>query len=66
MFTLSIMDRHYKKDMTQDEAMDLLQKCIVEIQKRFLVDSPQFKVRLVTKEGTVDKGFVKPTVPATA
>jgi len=64
MFTLSIMDRHYKKDMNKDEAMDLMKKCITEIQKRFLVDSPQFKMRLVGKNGVEDLGFIKPPAPA--
>jgi len=64
MFTLSIMDRHYKKDMTRDEAMALLKMCLTEIQKRFLVDNPQFKVRVVGKNGVEDLGFVKPPPPA--
>lgn len=54
------MDRHYKKDMTKDEALDLLKMCITEIQKRFLVDTPQFKARVVGKSGVEDLGFVKP------
>lgn len=62
MFTLSIMDRYYKKDMTKEEALDLLKKCIAEIQKRFLVDSPHFKARVVTKTGVEDLGFVKPAL----
>jgi len=66
MFTLSIMDRHYKKDMTKEEAIDLLKKCLAEIQKRFLVDAPQFKVRIVSKTGVEDKGFIKPPPPATS
>jgi len=61
MFTLSIMDRYYKKDMTREEALDLLRMCIKEIQKRFLVDTPQFKARVVTKTGVEDLGFIKPT-----
>ncbi|KAL8584579.1 hypothetical protein ACOMHN_002309 [Nucella lapillus] len=66
MFTLSIMDRHYKKDMTKDEAVALLQQCVTEIQKRFLVDTPQFKLRMVSKAGVEDLGFMKPTPPAVA
>eukprot|EP00745_Piridium_sociabile_P002150 TRINITY_DN112808_c0_g1_i2.p1 TRINITY_DN112808_c0_g1~~TRINITY_DN112808_c0_g1_i2.p1 ORF type:complete len:234 (-),score=50.91 TRINITY_DN112808_c0_g1_i2:326-931(-) len=63
MFTLSIMDRHYRKDMTKEEGLVLLQQCITEIQKRFLVDTPQFKVRAVSKAGVEDLGFIKPTIP---
>lgn len=64
MFTLSIMDRYYKPGMTKEEAMNLLQMCINEIQKRFLVDQPQFKVRVVSKAGIEDLGFAKPAPPA--
>lgn len=60
MFTLSILDRYYKKGLTKEEALDLLQKCITEIQRRFLVDAPQFRARIVSKTGIEDLGFVKP------
>ncbi|XP_064487190.1 proteasome subunit beta type-2-like [Ornithodoros turicata] len=50
-FTMSVMDRYYREDMTVDEAYDLLKKCIAEIQKRFLVNLPAFKVQLVDKDG---------------
>ncbi|PVD23493.1 hypothetical protein C0Q70_16765 [Pomacea canaliculata] len=60
MFTLSIMDKYYQKDMTREEAIGLLQKCVAEIQKRFLVDIPQFRARFVSKDGIVDAGFIKP------
>lgn len=33
-FVLSIMDRYYRKDMSFDEGMELIRKCIAEVQKR--------------------------------
>ncbi|XP_067679274.1 proteasome subunit beta type-2-like [Haliotis asinina] len=60
LFTMSIMDRYYKKDMNQEEAMKLLQQCIDEVQKRFIVNLPNFRVRLVTKEGIKDLPVIKP------
>ncbi|XP_046563978.1 proteasome subunit beta type-2-like [Haliotis rubra] len=60
LFTMSIMDRYYKKDMNQEEAMNLLQQCIDEVQKRFIVNLPNFRVRLVTKEGIKDLPIIKP------
>ncbi|XP_076463226.1 proteasome subunit beta type-2-like [Babylonia areolata] len=63
MFTLSLLDRFYKKDMTKEEAMGLLQQCISEIQKRFMVDTPQFKARVVSKTGVEDLGFLSSPVP---
>merc|ERR1719416_48736 len=34
-FTLSVMDRYYKADMTLDEGIELIRKCIKELQVRF-------------------------------
>ena len=31
MFTLSILDRHYRPNLTLEEAKDLLKKCIAEV-----------------------------------
>ncbi|KAK3606164.1 hypothetical protein CHS0354_010798 [Potamilus streckersoni] len=54
-FTLSIMDRHYTENITREEAAELLKKCINEIKKRFIVNMPTFKVRIVDKDGTHDQ-----------
>ncbi|KAL8582957.1 hypothetical protein ACOMHN_006501 [Nucella lapillus] len=64
MFTLSLLDRLYRKDMNKDEVVVLLKQCITEIQKRFLVDIPQFKVRVVAQTGVEDLGFIKAPTPA--
>eukprot|EP00038_Savillea_parva_P007046 m.167522 g.167522 ORF g.167522 m.167522 type:complete len:199 (+) comp12838_c0_seq1:76-672(+) len=50
-FTLSIMDKHYKENMTLDEAKSLLSRCIEEVRKRFMVQMPKFFVRVVDKDG---------------
>lgn len=50
-FTLSIMDKYYKRDMTVNEALGLLKKCINEIQTRLLLNTPQFIVKIVDKNG---------------
>uniref|UniRef100_A0A8C6S9W9 Proteasome subunit beta n=2 Tax=Neogobius melanostomus TaxID=47308 RepID=A0A8C6S9W9_9GOBI len=49
--TLSILDRYYKPDLTQDEAMDLLKKCIEELNRRFILNLPSFSVRVIDKNG---------------
>lgn len=53
-FSLSIMDRYYKPDLTKDEALDIIQKCVDEIRRRFIVNMPVFKVRMVNKDGIHD------------
>lgn len=50
-FSLSVMDRYYHPDITKDEAVKLLGRCVNEIQKRFLVNLPEFSVRIIDKEG---------------
>jgi len=50
-FSLSIFDRYYKPDLTQDEAYEILNKCVQEIHNRFLVNLPKFKVRVINKNG---------------
>ena len=50
-FCLSIMDRDWKEGLTQDEAVKIVEKCIKEIQVRFLINQPNFIIKVVNKEG---------------
>ncbi|EEC10119.1 20S proteasome, regulatory subunit beta, putative [Ixodes scapularis] len=50
-FLISVLDRYYREDMNEEEAVDLLKKCVFEVQKRFLVNLPAFKVQVVDKNG---------------
>ncbi|KAI0220603.1 Proteasome subunit beta type-2 [Lamellibrachia satsuma] len=50
-FSLGIMDRYYKPDITKEKAVELVKKCVDEIQKRFIVNMPTFKVKVVDKSG---------------
>ncbi|KAF5889383.1 proteasome subunit beta type-2 [Clarias magur] len=52
--TLSIMDRYYRPDLTREEAVDLLKKCLEELSKRFILNLPSFTVRLIDKDGIHD------------
>ncbi|XP_033123686.1 proteasome subunit beta type-2-like [Anneissia japonica] len=58
-FSLSVLDRYYKKGLSKDEAVDLLQKALLEVQKRFIVNLPSFQVRIIDKDGIHDL----PTMP---
>jgi 20S proteasome subunit beta 4 len=51
LFSLSIMDRLYRRDLSQDEAVEILKKCLAEVQKRFLINLPAFQVKVVDKDG---------------
>lgn len=37
--------------MTRDEAYELMQACVAEIQKRLIINLPNFQVQLVDKDG---------------
>ena len=50
-FTTAIMDRDYRKDMSQDEAYDLLKACVREVHKRLIINLPNFQVQVIDKEG---------------
>ncbi|KAF2350088.1 Proteasome subunit alpha/beta [Trinorchestia longiramus] len=53
-FTLSVMDREYRPDMSEAEAYALLEKCVSEIKRRFLANLPKFRVRCINKDGIKD------------
>jgi len=59
-FALSIMDRYYHEAITRDEALGLVQKCVDEIRRRFLVNLPCFKVQIIDKDGIHDSDVIKP------
>ncbi|KAG6526807.1 hypothetical protein ZIOFF_016808 [Zingiber officinale] len=50
-FSLSMMDRHYHSGMSLKEAVDLVDKCIVEIRTRLVVSPPNFVIKIVDKDG---------------
>ncbi|KAG7160328.1 proteasome subunit beta type-2-like [Homarus americanus] len=54
MFTLSIMDKDYTSNMNQEQAYELLKKCIAEIKRRFIINLPKFRVRVISKDGIKD------------
>ncbi|KAK3090984.1 hypothetical protein FSP39_016244 [Pinctada imbricata] len=62
-FTLSILDRYYTENLTQDKAVELLNKCIQEIKRRFIINLPAFKVRVVNKDGIHELPMIKPENP---
>lgn len=54
MFCAGIMDREYKADvslMSEQDALDIIGKCIKELQMRFLVSQPNFIIKAVDKDG---------------
>lgn len=50
-FLLSLFDRHWKKDMTEDEGIALVKMCIDQLQKRYVIKTSQFIIKIVDKAG---------------
>ncbi|KAK0558636.1 Proteasome subunit beta type-4 [Tilletia horrida] len=50
-FTMGTLDRYHRLDMSVDEGLVLLRRCIGELQKRFIVDLGRFKVRVIDNQG---------------
>lgn len=50
-FCLSIMDRDWKEGLDQEQAVAIVEKCIKELQVRFLISQPNFIIKAIDKEG---------------
>ncbi|VDD82195.1 unnamed protein product [Mesocestoides corti] len=48
---LGILDSQYDPSMSVDSALELLENCVRELKKRFVVNNDRFSVRVVNKEG---------------
>ncbi|XP_068150866.1 probable proteasome subunit beta type-2 [Drosophila tropicalis] len=51
IFCSSIYDRYWHPNITQEEAYDVFKKCVLEIQKRLVVNLKNFTVAVVDKDG---------------
>ncbi len=48
-FTLGLLDRFYKKDLSEKEAIEIINRCIRELETRFLVNRTGFVIKIVDK-----------------
>jgi len=51
-FVLGLLDRYWKPELTEEEAIEIVKKCIQEIRLRFLMDRNNFVVKIVDQAGT--------------
>ncbi|KAA8497141.1 Proteasome subunit beta type-2-B [Porphyridium purpureum] len=56
-FILATLDRYYKPNMSEQEALEVMRKAIDEVRIRFLIKQPDFLIKVVDKNGirTVSK-----------
>lgn len=50
-FVLSLMDRHYRKGMNLEEGLVLLKMCLQELKTRFIVNMPEFSIKIIRSTG---------------
>lgn len=50
-YTFSLLDRHYRSDMTTAEGLELLKMCVEELNKRMPVDFKGVMVKVIDKDG---------------
>ena len=50
-FCLSTMDRYHSPDMSLDEGLLLLRRCIGELKQRFIVDLGKWNIRVIDHDG---------------
>eukprot|EP00088_Acartia_fossae_P013826 TRINITY_DN17308_c0_g1_i1.p1 TRINITY_DN17308_c0_g1~~TRINITY_DN17308_c0_g1_i1.p1 ORF type:complete len:205 (+),score=65.50 TRINITY_DN17308_c0_g1_i1:51-665(+) len=65
-FTTALMDCHYRSNMTRQQAYNLMIECVKEVQKRLVINLPNFAVLVIDKEGVSRMDTINPTVIANA
>jgi len=50
-FCASIFDKEYKENLTEEEAIKIIEKCIFEMRTRFMMSQPNFIIKRVNKDG---------------
>ncbi|RKO99021.1 hypothetical protein CXG81DRAFT_15146 [Caulochytrium protostelioides] len=60
-FCMSTMDRLWRPNLTLEEAIIVLQKCVAALKTRFVASLPEFKVKVIDKSGirVIDVKFEK-------
>jgi 20S proteasome subunit beta 4 len=48
-FTLGLLDRFYKRDLTEAEGIHIIRQCISELETRFLINRSGFVIKIVDK-----------------
>ena len=51
LFSMGVLDRYYREDLTREEAYEVMKKCVAEVQKRLIINLPNFQVKILDKDG---------------
>ena len=61
-----IITYQYRSDMTRQQAYNLMIECVKEVQKRLIINLPNFDVRVIDKDGVTKMETINPAVIAKA
>jgi len=50
-FVNSVLDNEFRHNMSLEQGIAAMQKCIVELRTRFMINQPNFIAKVVTKDG---------------
>ena len=50
-FILSVFDRDWKPNMTLEQGLEVVKKCIHELHTRFMISQPNFVIKVVDEKG---------------
>ena len=50
-FVNSVLDNNFHQDITLEDGVEIVKKCIVELRTRFIIKTPTFLVKAATKDG---------------
>lgn len=50
-FVSSVLDQHWRADMTPEQGIECVKSCIVELKTRFIMNQPTYTCKIVTKDG---------------
>lgn len=58
-YALSLLDRHYKPDLTEEEGIKLLQLCDKELSTRMPIDYKGLSIKVINSQGVHELGDLK-------
>lgn len=58
-FVMSTLDRWYRPDLSREQAIELLKRCMGELKARFIVSLPAMNVKIVDAKGVHDYAIIK-------
>ena len=61
MFSLSLFDKHWVPNMSRAQSLELVKKCVAEIQERLVVAPEKFLIKIISEKGVEQMTMVTAT-----